>query len=135
MLLRIALFTLLALGIAGFGGVAWVSLRGSAPAVQAASAPPARVTLLVAAHGLQAGNLLKPDDVGTREFSAAAVPDGAWTDTPEARTALLGAMVRRSLLANEPLLPRRRAAPRRSRLPRRGARPGHARRHRRRRCG
>ena len=107
MILRMALFALLALGLGGFGLVAWIGTRPPA-ATEAAAAPPAPPVLakvLVAAHALRAGSLLKPDDVVTADIATTKVPDGASLDTPKARAELWGAMVRRSLGAGEPVLP------------------------------
>ena len=108
MLLRIALFALMALGLGGFGTVAYLSTRPPPTAAinQPAPPPPAvKVKVLVAAHPLRAGSLLKPDDIGSAEIEQPQVPPGASSDTPAARTGLLGGMVRRSLSAGDPLLP------------------------------
>lgn len=106
MILRMALFALLALGLGGLGMVAWISTRPPAAIAAAATAPPpAPAKVLVAAHALRAGNLLKPDDVTTLDMAIAKVPDGASLDTPQARAQLFGAMVRHSLGAGEPVLP------------------------------
>ena len=61
MILRLALFVLMAVGLGGFGTVAWLSTR--APAAHHAPAPKP-VALLAAAHALQPGALLKPTDLG-----------------------------------------------------------------------
>ncbi|MBV9783509.1 MAG: Flp pilus assembly protein CpaB [Acidisphaera sp.] len=108
MLLRVALFALMALGLAGFGTVAYLSTRPPVSAQVAAVAPPpppVKVKILVAAHALRAGSLLKPDDLSPLEVDQQQVPAGASLDTPPARSSLLGAMVRRSLVANDPVLP------------------------------
>lgn len=108
MLLRVAMFTLMALGLAGFGTVAWLSTRPPpAPpeAVAAAPLPPAKRTVLVASRVLHPGNLLKPEDLAPLELLEPQVPEGASPDTPAARSSLVGAMVRRSLVVNDPLLP------------------------------
>ena len=107
MIVRLALFALLALGLGGFGMVAWISTRPpAATEAAAASAPPPVLTkVLVAAHALRAGSLLKPDDVTMSDMPTAKVPDGASLDTPQERAQLWGAMVRRSLGAGEPVLP------------------------------
>lgn len=104
MLLRVALFVVLALGIAGFGMVAWMSLRPS-PASGPAANTSARTAILVAARPLRAGGLLKADDLAVRELPAATLPEGAHPDTPAARSELFGAMVRRSLAEGDALLP------------------------------
>ncbi len=101
MVLRIALFVLMALGLAGFGAVAWVSTHpaGSRQVV----VPPVKV--LVAARALHAGSLLKPEDIATRDMPPTLVPVGASKDTPTERAALYGSMVRQSLGAQDPILP------------------------------
>jgi pilus assembly protein CpaB len=107
MLLRIALFLVMAAGLAGFGAVAWVSTHAPAPpaAGTIAVAPPVTVSVLVAARTLRPGVLLKPDDVTSAVVAQSAVPAGARPDTPAARAELLGAMLRRSVLVDEVLLP------------------------------
>src|SRR5579884_2839339 len=107
MLLRIAVFALLAAGLAGFGAVAWISTRPPAPIEAAAAQPPpeAKLKVLVAARQLRPGSLLKPEDIAAGELPATKVPAGAVTDTPQGRAQLFGAMVRRGLAAGEPLLP------------------------------
>ena len=63
MLARIALFALMAVGLAGFGAVTWVSLHppNAAPQVTDTSVPAKdTVPVLVAARALRAGTLLKP---------------------------------------------------------------------------
>jgi pilus assembly protein CpaB len=107
MLLRIALFVLMAAGLAGFGAVAWISMRAPPPPVVATVpvTPPVTVNILAAARTLRAGALLKPDDLATVAMATSAVPEGALTDSATARAELLGAMLRRTVPANEALLP------------------------------
>jgi pilus assembly protein CpaB len=98
MILRIVFFAIMALGLVGFGTVAWVSTRP--PPTPAASAPvvPTTKTMLVAGRGIHAGSLLKPEDFAGKEvpLNDPAATNGN-SDTPETRRALVGAMVRRSL--------------------------------------
>lgn len=108
MLLRIALFALIALGLGGFGTVAWISLRGDGATTAAQAAPvpvAAKASVLSAARPLRAGTLLKPEDIGSSELPVTELPRGARPDTPADRGALLGAMVRRSLGVGDTLLP------------------------------
>ena len=108
MLLRVALFIVMAVGLAGFGTVAWISTRTPAPPppkAVAIAAPSVTVPVLAAAHTLRAGALLKPDDLTTAVLPPAQVPQGASPDTPAARADLLGAMLRRTVSAGEVLLP------------------------------
>ena len=68
-----------------------------------AAAPPARVSLLVAARAVQAGTLLKPEDLASREVPAEDLPADALRDSPEARMEMVGAMVRRTLAQGDVL--------------------------------
>jgi pilus assembly protein CpaB len=107
MLLRIALFVVMAAGLAGFGAVAWISTRPLPQPVVATAvvAPAIPVNVLAAARTLRPGALLKPDDLTTIAMAKSSVPEGARTDSPMARAELLGAMVRRTVPASEVLLP------------------------------
>src|SRR5579863_7935794 len=105
MLARIALFMLMAIGMAGFGTVAWINLRSTAPPPRADGALPGEtVPLLVAARPLRAGTLLKIEDVAVEQRSAKVVPAGARIDSEAARGELIGALVRRNLAKGEVLL-------------------------------
>ena len=104
MVLRIIFFALMALGLVGFGTVAWISIRPPPPPPSAAvPPPPVKTAVLAAAHPLRAGNLLKPEDITVKEIMAADRQPGMSPDTPEGRRELSGAMVRRSLSAGEPV--------------------------------
>jgi pilus assembly protein CpaB len=107
MLLRILLFMLMATGLTGFGIVAWISTRTPATPITAGLtvAAPMNIYVLAAARTLRPGVLLKPEDVTTASVEQSAVPAGARPDTPAARSELLGAMLRRSVMAGEVLLP------------------------------
>jgi pilus assembly protein CpaB len=108
MMARIALFVLMAVGLAGFGAVAWISLHPAGPAQQTAdiTAPVnEKIAVLASARPLHVGSLLKPEDLATQEMLAKDVPAGAWRDTPAIRTELLGAMIRRNMGAGEVVLP------------------------------
>ena len=110
MALRIALFVIMALGLLGFGTVAWISTRPPAPAETAQDAntatpaPDAHATILVAAHQLRAGTFLKADDLKPQDFPNAQIPPGASADTPALRGALQGAMLRHSVNDGQPVL-------------------------------
>jgi len=107
MLLRILLFTLVAMGMTAFGCLVWIGMQNAGSAAHA-SADPARVAtqvVLVAAHPLRAGNLLKPDDLAPLEVPVSDVKPGARPNTPQAFGELLGAMIRRSLVAGETVMP------------------------------
>jgi pilus assembly protein CpaB len=108
MLLRLALFGFLTIGVLGFGGFAWITLHAPVRTDAAsAGAPPVVATLavLAAAQPLRPGSLLKPADIGVADLPPDRVPEGARNDTAATRSELVGAMVRRSLGAGEPLLP------------------------------
>ena len=107
MILRIALLAMLALISAGAGAVAWMVLTpaASAPIANAPAAPALKSIVLVAAHPLRAGSLIKPEDVTAQEFVTAALPIGASNDTPQGRGGLTGSMIRRSLGEGQPIVP------------------------------
>jgi len=96
MILRLAFFALMSLGLLGFGTVAYVATRPAPPdpAVLAASA---KINVLATARAIRPGNLLKPEDLKTVEVTRRQAGDEATMDTPEARRSLVGAMVRSSL--------------------------------------
>lgn len=104
MLMRVAFFVVLCLGLAGFGTVAWIQMH-PASAVTAESGPPpppATVSVLVASHAMHAGSLLKPDDLASAELPAAAAAADL-RNTPESRAALFGAMLRHTLAQGDPV--------------------------------
>ena len=109
MILRVAFFALMALGLTGFGTVAWLSTRSPAAdahAVQQAAPPappPAKKVMLVTARPLHVGNLLKPEDVIAREIPANDVTDDMLGDSPDMRGHIVGALVRRAMGPNETL--------------------------------
>jgi pilus assembly protein CpaB len=106
MLLRFAVFGLMALGLGGFGTVAWLSTRPPPPlpsaVAEAPPPPPVKHLVLAAAGQLRAGTLLKPEDVIQADLPNA--PSVAQEDTPVIRAGLTGAMLRRSLGPGEPIL-------------------------------
>lgn len=104
MAVRIALFALMALGLAGFGTVAWIATRAPAHH-KVVVAPPEKVAVLVAAHPLKPGALLQPGDLGSDSMLSTAVPPGATIDSSTNRAGLIGAMVRRPILKGQAILP------------------------------
>ncbi len=96
---------LLVIAIVGMmvGGFAVVIYAGLQPAGAPVPAVAATVALIAAAHPLRAGSLLQPGDLAVREMPADQVSAGAHRDTPEARNALVGAMVRRTLDERQPI--------------------------------
>ena len=108
MLLRVALFVMLAIGIVGAGATAWIvfAASGDAPAAGAAAEPPVpKLHMLITAHTLRAGALIKPEDLAAREILSTDVPANASRDTPQIRGTLTGAMIRRNLGEGQLILP------------------------------
>ena len=107
MFLRIMAVLLSLIGLAGVG-IAFLALQISAPAQMAAAPPPppppTKMSILIAARPQRAGNLMTGEDITATEVLVGQQPAGSFTDSVSARTALRGAMVRRSLAANEPIL-------------------------------
>jgi pilus assembly protein CpaB len=102
MILRIALFILMAAGLLGFGAVAWVSSHPRST-VTAQAPKPATVTVLALARDVRAGTLLKADDLTTRELAPADAGADPILESVGARRDVLGGMVRRGLSAGDPL--------------------------------
>ena len=104
MALRLVLIVVIILGVAGLGVLGVIAMAPAPPAAhQAAEAPPARASILVAARPVQAGTLLKPEDIAAQDIALSDLPEGALRDAPEARLDLIGAMVRRTLGQGDPL--------------------------------
>ena len=100
MILRIVFFALMAVGLIGFGTVAWIATRPPSQA-QAANAPPKHVAALTAKKAIGAGSLLKPDDVEVKQVAVGDIPSDAVASSEDERRALTGSMVRRPLGAGE----------------------------------
>ncbi|HUB14308.1 MAG TPA: Flp pilus assembly protein CpaB [Acetobacteraceae bacterium] len=107
MILRLTLFALMAVGLLGFGTVAWISAHppGTSQSNQAAAIATRHVIIL--ARDVRAGTLLKAEDLTEKELGAAEAAQQplAMTVSAEARRNLLGAMVRRPLIAGDILRP------------------------------
>lgn len=101
MALRIIFLALVALGLAGFGAVAWL---GTHPRPHSPPPPPME-RIIVTAHPLKSGTLLKPEDLTAKEIPLGTTPPTASPDTEAARSGFYGAMLRRDLAAGEPLFP------------------------------
>jgi pilus assembly protein CpaB len=101
MVLRVVFFALMALGLIGFGTVAWISTRPPANAAEVSVAPPKQIEVLAAARVIHAGTLLRPEDLVAKELPRNAAGPDAMVDTPETRRELSGAMVRRGFGAGE----------------------------------
>ena len=109
MILRVALFLLMALGLGGFGTIAWMGMQPPPPPPVSAQAdapppPPARANVRAAARPLRAGTLVRPEDFAPRDMLASEVPPDAVPDTPTVRAQLGGGMLRRSLGQGDPFL-------------------------------
>lgn len=103
MVARFFLLGMMAVGLLGFGMVAWISAHPPA-VVEAQAAPAPKAMVLSVAHMLRAGSLLKPEDIEAREINKADMPAGATLDTQQNRTQLSGAMVRHSVGQGDILL-------------------------------
>lgn len=106
MLLRVVFFALMALGLVGFGTVAWISSHPpTAEAKVMVPAPSATVAVITAARVIHAGSLLRPEDLASKEVPRTELGPDTTLDTPEARRQLTGAMVRRGFGAGELVRP------------------------------
>jgi pilus assembly protein CpaB len=109
MFLRVMAVLLGLIGLAGVG-LALIGLQRPAAPVQvtavsaAPSAPVPQRSILAAARVQHAGNLMVADDVTAIPVVAGAEPPGSFIDSVANRSALRGAMVRRAIAANEPIL-------------------------------
>ncbi len=106
MILRFLLFALMGVGIVGFTGVAWIASRPAANEAVAAAplVPTTKLKVVTIARPVRAGTLLKSDDITGREIPTDQLPAGYSEDTPDARRALIGAMVRNSIAPGDPIL-------------------------------
>lgn len=113
-MLKALLVLMVLMGVGTLGTAAWVALRPPpapppppTPLAEAPPPPPAPATMrvVVAAQPLRAGALLKPSDIKVVEREAASVPEGARLETASWRQELVGAMIRRFVEPNEPILP------------------------------
>src|ERR1700686_255185 len=97
--LRLILSGLLLLTALGLGLVGYQVTRPPKTVTITTEAPPPPLTVdvLVAARGLPAGTLMKDEDFTQRAVPSAAVPQGAVTNSPEARANLRGALLRQYL--------------------------------------
>jgi pilus assembly protein CpaB len=106
--LRLLLVSAIIMAALGLGIVGFQSLRPAGPAV----APQPKVNILVVAHAVSGGTLLKDEDLSTITLPAGQAPEFSLTDTPEERSNLHGALVLRyldkgaRLMANDVLRPR-----------------------------
>src|SRR6478672_9049081 len=104
--LRLILSCLLLLTALGLGLVGYQVTRPPKTVTVSAEAPPPPLTVdvLVAAHSLPAGTLMKEEDFTKRAVPSAEVPKGALTESPEARASIRGALLRHYLDGNNILM-------------------------------
>lgn len=105
MVLRVVFFALMALGLVGFGTVAWISSRPQVAEAAGTVALSQQVAVIAAARPIHAGTLLRPEDIVAKEVLRKDTGPDTTLDTPEARRALSGAMVRRGFGPGELLRP------------------------------
>ena len=102
MIVRVVLFALIALGLGGFGTIAYVMMPERTPPALAV-APPHKLAVLAVNRPLRAGTLLKPEDLAAVELAEDKVPPGAVNDDPDARRSLVGGLVRHGLTSGDVL--------------------------------
>ena len=102
-LVGILLLTALGLGLVGYHATRPPTTI-TITAMPEASPLPLAVDVLVAAHNLPAGTLMKEEDFTQRAVPSADVPQGALTNTPDVRANLRGALLRRYLDPGSTLL-------------------------------
>lgn len=95
MIARVAFFVLMALGLIGFGTVAWVTTRPTGPQVATTK------VVLVAAQTIDGGSLLTSETIAPMEIPSDQVLKEYNLDTPDVRRSLMGAMVKRKLSMGE----------------------------------
>jgi pilus assembly protein CpaB len=96
MIVRVAFFILMSLGLIGFGTVAWITTRP-----MGLGGPPPTRAILIAAAQIDAGSLLTSDNLQQKEIPITEVTKEYNLDTPDVRRGLMGAMVKRNLGAGE----------------------------------
>lgn len=108
MTVRIALFLLIGLGLAGIAVTGFIGLRSQTVSHSQVVSAPAAVTppvmVLAAVRLIHGGTLLLPDDVTSKPVPPNQVPAGAWIDSLDTRAATQGSMVRHEIEVNQPIL-------------------------------
>ncbi|TLU72710.1 Flp pilus assembly protein CpaB [Lichenicoccus roseus] len=105
MLTRVILVVFMLLSIGGFGAVAISLMSNDHPAVASAPVVQAETSVLVAAHLIHAGQLVRAEDFASRQFPVASVAPNALTDSIAARQGLAGALLRVTIPAGGLLFP------------------------------
>lgn len=111
MFLRLLVVVSLVLSATGLGILALQLLQPTGTPQQVARveappvvAPPPRVRMIVAARPLSIGTLLKDEDFRETDVAADAVPDGAFTGGTASLAELRGALLRRFIDPNQPVI-------------------------------
>jgi pilus assembly protein CpaB len=108
MSLRLVIIGLMFTAAIAFGLIAYqISHRppgAPAPIAQGPVTQPLTVTYLVAARPVPAGTLTRAEDFTAKTVPSVEVPSGAVIDTPDARAALRGSLVRRYVELGAPLV-------------------------------
>ncbi len=102
-MVRALVLGIIGLLVTAIGFVAFVGLQPPSQP-QAAAVPQRTVSVIVAAHQLRPGSLLQPGDLAARDMPEGTLPIGARIDGTDARNALVGAMVRRTLGEKDPVI-------------------------------
>jgi pilus assembly protein CpaB len=111
MFLRLLVVVSLVLSATGLGILALQLIQPSGNPQQVARveappvvAPPARIRMIVAARPLSIGTLLKDEDFRETEVGADGVPEGAFTGGTASLAELRGALLRRFIDPNQPVV-------------------------------
>jgi pilus assembly protein CpaB len=111
MILRLLVVVSLVLSATGLGILALQLMQPATVTQQVARveappvvAPPPRVRMVVAARPLSIGTLLKDEDFRETEVAADAVPEGAFTGGTASLAELRGALLRRFIDPNQPVI-------------------------------
>lgn len=111
MFLRLLVVVSLVLSATGLGILALQLIQPAGNPQQVARveappvvAPPPRIRMLVAARPLSIGTLLKDEDFRETEVAADAVPEGAFTGGSASLAELRGALLRRFIDPNQPVI-------------------------------
>lgn len=101
--LRLSIIMVLVLATAALGLLTYTTYmpKPDLPVAQTASAP--TIGYFVAAHPLPAGTLARDEDFEVRAAPTGGVPSGAILDTPDARAALRGSLIREYLDGGSPV--------------------------------
>jgi pilus assembly protein CpaB len=111
MFLRLLVIVSLVLSATGLGILALQLVQPSGTPQQVARveappvvAPPPKIRMIVAARPLSIGTLLKDEDFRETEVAADAVPEGAFTGGTASLAELRGALLRRFIDPNQPVV-------------------------------